>query len=490
MMDIHYLSATELAGEIGAGRLSSLEVVSHLIDRIEAHDGAVNAVVVRDFERALAAAADADARLARGERQLLQGVPMLVKESFDLAGKPTTWGFAWGRDAIADFDAIVVGRLKAAGAVVLGKSNAMEGLWDWQTYNPVYGTTNNPWDPLRSPGGSSGGSSAALAAGFAPMELGSDIGGSLRVPAHFCGVCAHKPSWGVVPGTGHSPPGARRSPFDFGGDMGVCGPMARSAADLGLMFEVLAQPDERARGKAFRVSFRPARAERLADFRVLLLDTDGLGLLPLADEVAAGVEDFAHSLEAAGASVARHTDLVPDLVEQARVYQHLIMAFSGSFMPPEVYRQVAKDAAALDPDDRSFRAARMGGTVSSHRDWQAANGQRHGFAVQWSKLFETYDVVIKPPFPVAAFPHDQSPIQENRLLEIDGVSYDYLDLFGYTGVATAPGLPATVVPIGVTPSGLPMGIEIVGPFLEDLTPLAFARAVEREFGGFAPPPGW
>jgi amidase len=128
--------------------------------------------------------------------------------------------------------------------------------------------------------------------------------------------------------------------------------------------------------------------------------------------------------------------------------------------------------------------------VSSHRDWRAANGRRHGFAVQWSKLFEAYDVVIKPPLPVTAFPHDQSQSQENRLIQIDGASYDYLDLFGYTGVATTPGLPATIVPISVTPSGLPMGIEIVGPFLEDLTPLAFARAVEREFGGLAPPPGW
>jgi amidase len=300
MTEPHYLGAIELGEEIAAHRVSSVEVTQHLIARIEARDAETNAVVVRDFDRALTAAAEADQRIAGGDRLPLLGVPMLVKESFDLAGKPTTWGFAWGRDAIAETDAVVISRLKAAGAVVLGKSNAMEGLWDWQTYNPVYGTTNNPWDVARTPGGSSGGSAGALAAGYAPMELGSDVGGSLRVPAHFCGVCAHKPSWGIVPGAGHSPPGATSSPFDFGEDMAVCGPMARSAVDLERIFIVLARPDERSRGKAFNIAFKPSKAKRLADFRVLALDTAGLGLLPLADDVDAAMEQLIARLGRAG----------------------------------------------------------------------------------------------------------------------------------------------------------------------------------------------
>lgn len=490
MVEPHYLGAIELGEQIAARRISSAEVTQHLIARIEARDAEINAVVVRDFDRALSVAAEADERVAAGERLPLLGVPMLAKESFDLAGTATTWGFLWGRNCVAKSDAVVIARLKAAGAVVLGKSNAMEGLWDWQTYNPVYGTTNNPWDVTRTPGGSSGGSAAALAAGYVPMEVGSDVAGSLRVPAHFCGVSAHKPSWGVVPEAGHSPPGARSSPFEFGDDMGVCGPMARSAADLERMFSVLARPDERARGKAFIIGFKPARATRLADFRVLVLDTTALGLLPVAADVGTAVERFTDLLDAAGVTIARSSEPTPDLVEQSRVYQHLISAFAGSFMPQPAYQSIAAHAADLDPQDQSFRAARMRGTVSSHRDWQAVNGRRHGLAGQWARLFESFDVVIKPPFPVAALPHEQVRQQEEREVEIDGSPNDYLDLYGYVGVATAPGLPATVIPIGTTSAGLPIGIEIVGPFLEDLTTLRFAQAVEREFGGFTPPPGW
>ena len=189
-------------------RFSSLELTDHLIARIERRDAAINAVVVRDFERAREAARAADAALARGDQRPLLGVPMTVKESFNVAGLPTTWGIPQARNFRANDDALIVARARKAGAVLLGKTNVPIVLDDWQSYNAIYGVTRNPWNLERTPGGSSGGSSAALAAGFAPLELGSDIGGSLRVPAHFTGVMALKPTLGLVPSRGHIPPGA------------------------------------------------------------------------------------------------------------------------------------------------------------------------------------------------------------------------------------------------------------------------------------------
>ena len=197
-----YLSATELLRMLAQREVSARELTESAIARIEALDHKINAVVVRDFDRARAAADAADVALAGGEHRPLLGLPMTVKEEFNVAGLPTTWGIEKFRDWRPDADALAVQRLKAAGAIILGKTNVPAGLSDWQSYNPVYGTTNNPWDLGRSPGGSSGGAAAALAAGFVPLELGSDIGGSLRCPAHFCGVFAHKPSLDLVPKRG------------------------------------------------------------------------------------------------------------------------------------------------------------------------------------------------------------------------------------------------------------------------------------------------
>src|SRR5581483_1609299 len=204
--DLTYRTAGELAGLLAKREISAVELFERAVARIEMHDKAVNAVVVRDFDRAREAARAADAALARGERAPLLGVPMTVKESYNVAGLPTTWGFPASKDFRPPEDALAITRVKAAGAVILGKTNVPLSLADWQSYNDIYGTTNNPWDLTRSPGGSSGGSAASLAAGYVPLELGSDIGGSLRTPAHFCGIFAHKPSLCLVPGRGQTPP--------------------------------------------------------------------------------------------------------------------------------------------------------------------------------------------------------------------------------------------------------------------------------------------
>jgi len=235
-----YRTAGELVKALADREISSRELVDAAISRIEALDGKINAVVVRDFDRARAAAKAADDSLARGEKKPLLGLPMTVKESFNITGLPTTWGDPKHKDWRPQVDALAMQRLKAAGAVILGKTNVPIFLRDWQSFNEIYGTTNNPWDPSRSPGGSSGGGAAALAAGFVPLEFGSDIGGSLRAPAHFCGVFSHKPSLDLVPQRGAGPPQTPAIPTR--GDLAVIGPMARSATDLGLVLDVVAGP--------------------------------------------------------------------------------------------------------------------------------------------------------------------------------------------------------------------------------------------------------
>jgi amidase len=236
-----FKSATESSAALAARKVSAVELAQDAIGRIERHDGKINAICVRDFDRGLEAARAADAARARGETRPLLGIPLTIKESYNIAGLPTTWGNPAQKDFVPTEDALSISRVKAAGGVILGKTNVPLGLGDWQSYNDIYGTTNNPFDLGRTPGGSSGGSSAALAAGYGPLSLGSDIGGSLRVPAFHCGVYAHKPTFALVPSRGHTPPPFPPLPFDR--DLSVIGPMARSAADLALLLDAIAGPD-------------------------------------------------------------------------------------------------------------------------------------------------------------------------------------------------------------------------------------------------------
>jgi amidase len=480
--DPEYRSARELAAALAARRVSSAELVAHAIARIEAVDGRINAVVVRDFDRARAAAAEADDALARGERRPLLGIPMTVKEAFNVAGLPTTWGLPAGRNWRPTEDAVIVSRVKAAGAVILGKTNVPVGLNDWQSDNEIYGTTNNPWDLGRTPGGSSGGSAASLAAGYVPLELGSDIGGSLRAPAHYCGVASHKPSFGLVPSRGHTPPGARPLPQEV--DLVVVGPMARSAGDLALLLDVIAGPDE-PRAVAYRLALPAARHNDLKAFRVLVVDSHPL--LPTANSIRVALDRLASRLEKAGSKVERSNSLIPDQALTARVYTQLLASIFGADYPIEVYRRIQEASASLPPDDTSLSAVRTRSVVLSHRDWIAADRIRAGLTQRWRELFRDWDVVLTPVMPTPAFPHDHTE-RLTRRIQIDGADYPYWDQLVWPGVATTTGQPATVVPIDRSDTGLPIGVQIVGPCLEDRTPIAFAQLIEREFGGFTPPP--
>src|SRR5215470_3500207 len=274
-----FRSIAELTQALRSRSLSASELLEHVIARIEVVDQRLNAVVVRDFDRAQATAKAADAALARGDRRPLLGIPVTLKEPFNIAGLPTTWGYPEFRDFVPTEDALVVSRLKGAGAVVIGKTNIPLGLRDFQSYNDIYGTTNNPWDVSRSPGGSSGGSAASLAAGFETLSVGSDIGGSVRVPAHFCGIYAHKPTFGLVPLRGYNLPPA--PPVPGSGDLGVAGPLARHASDLAVALDVIAGPDGAREGIGYRLALPSPRHGDLKDFRVLVIDTHPL--MPTSD---------------------------------------------------------------------------------------------------------------------------------------------------------------------------------------------------------------
>ena len=481
-----FKTATELSAALAAKKVSAVELAQDAILRIERHDGKINAVCVRDFARGLDAARAADAALARGETRPLLGIPLTVKESYNVAGLPTTWGFPAQKDFRPPEDALSISRVKAAGGVILGKTNVPIGLGDWQSYNEIYGTTNNPFDLGRTPGGSSGGSAAALAAGYGPLSLGSDIGGSLRVPAFHCGVYAHKPTFALVPSRGHTPPPLPPLPFDR--DLSVIGPMARSAADLTLLLDAIAGPDPLEAGKAYKLALPPPRHSELKNFRVLLIDSDPV--MPTSASVRMAIEKLAANLGKAGLIVTRASPLWPDFAASSRLYMRMLLSFIGASFAPEAYAGSQGAAAQLTPDDMSLAAERLRGIVLSHRDWVMADRGRAQLRAQWRELFKSFDAVICPVMPTPAYPHDHSDEQETRRVDIDGKDYVYPDQLAWPGVATLPGLPATAIPIGLSPEGLPVGVQIVGPWLEDRTPLKLAELIEREFGGFVLPPAF
>jgi amidase len=471
---VEWWSAGEIAGAIDRRSISSTEVLEHLVSRIERLDGPINSVVQWDLDRARAAAREADDAIARGTRLgPLHGVPMTIKDSFPTEGCITTSGAPELADHVPDADCWPVARLRAAGAIPFAKTNLPIFAGDIQSYNDVYGTTNNPHDVTRTCGGSSGGSAAALAMGFTPIELGSDIGGSIRVPAHYSGVMGHKPSYGIVPAHGQIPgmPGTLTQ-----ADLAVCGPMARTVDDLALALDVLAGPD-RWNAPAWRLDLPPARAESLADLRIAAWLDDAYCPVDASTRRVLGA--LIGSIEDAGGRVDTEARPGFTLEKADTVFKHLLFAaLSGEYS----YAQVEELAqlAGPDPLSRARRAAAM-----RHREWLAHNERRLQMRERWREFFERFDVILLPVQPRGAIPHDHSEPQWARTVEIDGDERPYLDLFGWTGPAGAGMLPATVVPAGLGDDGLPIGVQIVGPYLHDRTTLHAARLI----GELTPWPG-
>lgn len=481
MTDPTYLTALELADAIRNKTFSARELTDHYIDRIERLDGGINTVIVRLFEEARAQADAADAALARGAATgPLHGVPMTIKESYVIAGTPATWGIEAFRNNVADEDGLAVRRFKAAGAIFLGKTNVPTDLADFQSYNPIYGTTGNPFDTSRTPGGSSGGSAASLAAGFCGLEAGSDIGGSIRNPAHFCGVYGHKPTYGIVPMAGHEL--VKNIPE---ADLAVCGPLARGADDLRVALDIMAGPDER-EALGWQLELPAADFERLSDLRVAVWPTDELA--PVASEVADRVVMVAETLAKLGATVSDQARPAFDVAEAHKNYQTLLTSVMTAAMTDEQVAEAQAAADALDPADDSIGAVQARATVLPHRDWIRTNTQREKLRLAWSAFFEDWDILLCPQMPTPAFPHDHRPFEE-RTITVDNEEQPYFKQLFWAGMIVNAYLPSTVFPTGLSRDGLPIGVQAVSAPYRDHRTIEFARQITGEIGGFLPPPG-
>jgi amidase len=483
-MDLAVATVADLTRALRDHTLSSRELLDGLLARIEQRNPSLGAVVALDVDRARKAADAADAATARGEAVgPLHGLPMTVKDVFETEGLVTTSGAPELRHHVPRTDALAVARLKAAGAIVFGKTNTPLYAGDFQTANEVYGVTRNPWDPSRTAGGSSGGSAVAVAAGLSPLELGSDIGGSIRIPAHCNGVYGLKPSWGVVPSRGHipGPPGSLTET-----DVNCCGPLARSIADLRTALDVIAGPvPEEAVGWRLDLDAGPA-ISGAREVRVGTVFHEGHDFVPLAADVRAALEAFADRLAGAGARV-EATSLPVALVDGHRTWRQLVLPIFGSAMPDEEFASYTQlDAVA--GEDPGVAAGRN--LVSRYRDWARANERRHHERAAWAALFEHHDVVLAPVMPTTAFAHDLDRHLLERVIDVDGVAVPHVTAFAWAGAIGSVLLPVVVLPVGRTAAGLPVGVQVVGPYLSDRRLLAIAAVLDEAAGpGFTPPPG-
>lgn len=477
-----FLSATTWLGMLERRELSSAELLQHYVERIDRLDGPINAFVTFDRERAAALAREADTARARGDALgPLHGLPMSVKDCFETAGLRTTCGVEGLADHIPQADADAVARLRAAGAIVFAKTNLPTFAADGQSFNPVAGTTNNPWDLGRSPSGSSGGAAAALAMDFTALELGSDISGSIRLPAHACGVLGLKPSYGLVPLRGHipGPPGTAAV-----ADMNVAGPLARNADDLELAFGVLAGPDA-AMGKAWELRLPPPRASTLGDYRLaFVLDDPACAIDRQVLDVLGGA---IARLDATGAKLVDEPGPVA-LADAARVHRTLLMGVSCSGPSDEEFAAMQAAVGAGAGNGHDDRARHLRWLTQTKREWNSVNEERARMRDRFAEFFAGFDALLCPVSPVVAIPHDHDPDMVGRRIRVNGQEREYWDQVCWIAAASACQLPAVSVPVGLTESGLPVGLQIVAPYLEDLTAIDLARRIAEVIGGFVPPP--
>ena len=482
MTALHFQSATAIARAIRDGELTARGALEHFLERVERLNAPLNAIIhqVREAARRRADAADS-ARAAGARLGPLHGVPMTIKESYQLAGTPTTYGIPEMKANVTHEDALAVQRLAAAGANVFGKTNVPLRLADFQSYNEIYGTTNNPWNLDRTPGGSSGGSAAALAAGLTGLEIGSDIGGSIRNPAHFCGVFGHKPTWGLVPPRGHVLDDSV-SPSDIS----VVGPLARSAFDLEAALRVMAGPDE-IETPGLTIDL-PALQGPLSSLRIgVWASADPF--CPTSAAVGERIQAVADALGRAGAKV--DDTARPDFSPQHshEVFSALLTAAMAARLPDEDFkRRIAKaDGAAAGDTSPAVVQARW--QTMRLRDWGRLNEARNKLRWAWRRFFDQVDFLITPVMPVTAFPHDHGP-EGSRTIDIDGRSVPYFNQTFWAGLAGVVYLPATVFPAGLAGDGLPVGLQIIGPAFSDLRTIQLAQRLEQLGFAFVAPKGY
>lgn len=471
--------ATALLASLARRDLSSRELVLATLARIDRYGPALNAVVTVDVDGARAAADDSDRRRAAATARPLEGLPITIKDAFDVADMRSTAGSPAYADRVPGRDAAAVARLRVAGAVIIGKTNVPPLSDDWITENSIFGRTLSPWDPSRSPGGSSGGAVVALAAGMAALELGSDLGGSIRWPAHACGVLGLKPTWGLVSMRGHvpPPPGVRVE-----ADLAVAGPLARSAADLDLALSVIMGPPDLA-GVAPRLD--AARRRGPQGLRVALWDGDPSA--PVDVSVRDAVIHAAALLAAAGAQIDDEVRIPFCFNDMFEVYALLFHAMVAAGLPEEDRRALAASASRYAADDRSHAALQARGARMDVTLWQALQQRRQAIKRAWDALFQRYDVVLMPPAPVGAVAHPEGAVAE-RSLSVNGRTRPWFDLLHWAAPASLAHLPAVVAPVSLAADGLPRGVQIVAAEGADRTAIAVAGMLETLGSGFVPPP--
>lgn len=484
-MSILYRSAFGIASDIRAGKLSAVTVLEFYLDRIERFNDGINAVVALDTDRALARAVDADRAAAAGEDWgPLHGLPMTAKDAWCTEGLVTVGGIPERRDFIPRSNAIAVQRLIDAGANLFGKTNVPMNTADIQSYNDVYGASSNPWNTERTCGGSSGGAAAALAGGLTPLEIGSDMGGSIRTPSHFNGVYGHKGSYGLISTRGHLPPGENVLSEP---DLSCAGPLATCVDDLEQSLALLMGPAPDITANPLPSLPTPSFREA-SQLRVAVWADDPF--CPVDRSIASHIESAAQTLESLGAFVNRSARPDVDPLANHHNYTQLMLAVMGSSMPESV-RNMSRDmVAAADPDDMSEPLLQMRGIAMDHRNWGIQNEIRQRTRVAWETFFRDYDVLLCPCAHVPAFAHDHNPDLHARRLEVNGEERPYPEIFKWAGLTLNAYLPATAVPLGTTTQGLPIGMQIASRYLGDRTTLAVARLLESNHRAFVPPPGY
>lgn len=452
--------ARDLAAMVRAKEISSRELLDLYLARIERINPTLNAVVTLEAEQARKAADDADRATAKGgEIGPLHGLPITIKDAIEVGGMRSTGGSKELSDHVPTADAPAVERLRRAGAVIFGKTNVPEWSGDVQTYNELFGTTNNPWDTARTTGGSSGGAAAAVASGLSSFEMGTDIGGSVRIPSAFCGIYGHKPSFGVIPQQGYLD---RVGGGVIEADINVFGPIARDAGDLEDLLLVLAGPDAND-SKAWKLALPQPRHHELGDFRIGTWIDDPF--CTVDSEIRDALSSAADALSRAGARVSSDRPRV-DLATVFRLFNSLIVA------------------AISVSTERSIGDAISG----THRAWLELHQERTLLRRLWAEWFKEFDALLCPVMPMVAFPHDHQGNIAERYVSINGEARNHVETLAWTGLVGVAYLPATVVPIGRTAAGLPIGAQLVGPYLEDRTSLFLAARLAKLCGGYTPPP--
>ena len=469
MNELHFLSAVAMSEQVRTKKVSPVELAQAHLSRISALNPKLKAFVQVDEERVLREARASEAAVSRGEiKGPLHGVPLSIKNSIEVAGCLNEAGTRLRAGVVAAKDAPVVSRLKAAGAIILGVTNTPEMLMAWETDNLLYGRTNNPWDLSRTPGGSSGGEAAAIASGCSAGGVGSDGGGSIRVPAHFSGICGLKPTPGRIPSTGHFPGSA--GPFAL---IGVVGPMARTVGDLQLLFQIMAGPDD-GDPCAAPVPVRSIPREQLLQTRIGYFEDDGR--TPVTPETRAAVRTAAEGLQRAGFTVAPFR---PDDLELARqLWWKWFGTAGGMLLGPEAKAHEA-DLSPIFKEYLSWTAAEPPHSGQSLLEsWIQRDQLRSKFLAQ----MEAFPILLCPAAAIPAFRHGE------RSWVIDGKTVNYLDAWSYTEWFNLLGMPGAVLPVSRSNEGLPVGVQIVGRPWEEEQVLAVAAQLESQGFGFRPPP--